>query len=225
MDEKEALFKKIDGSTTFRNICDTFGLREKKVLDIGSGFGHYLRHFGRGSIGVTTSLLEVDFGKKNNLDIVFGNAEFLEEKNFDATFDAFWANNLFEHLLSPHAFLMNLKKLAKDDAVVILGVPVVPIFPWLLNLKWWRGPLASNHVNFFNNTTLRLTTQYAGWDLLAVRPFIFKNKFLDILIRPFAPHIYVVAKNKVDFKYPLKKIHEWESDKHYKDLLSITKQI
>jgi Cyclopropane fatty acid synthase and related methyltransferases len=225
MNEKEALFKKIDGSKTFRNICNTFGLRDKKVLDIGCGFGHYLRHFGRGSTGVTTSLLEVDFGKKNNLDIIFGNAEFLGETSLDTNFEAFWANNLFEHLLSPHAFLMNLKKISKDNAVVILGVPVVPLFPILLNLRWWRGPLASNHVNFFNSTTLRLTVEYAGWEVLEVRPFVFRNKFFDILIRPFAPHMYVVAKNKIDFKYPPKKIHEWESDKHYKDLLSITNQI
>ena len=218
-------FKQVEGSHTFYNICNLFGLRNKKVLDIGCGYGQYLKHFGAGSVGVTTADDEVKFGKKNGLNIVFGNAEFLGETNLNTEFEAFWANNLFEHLLSPHAFLMNLKKFAKDDAVVILGVPVVPIFPWLLKLRWWRGPLASNHVNFFNVTTLKLTAQYAGWELLAVRPFIFKNSFLDILIRTFAPHMYVVAKNKKDFKYPPKKIHEWEGDEHYADLLKITNQI
>jgi SAM-dependent methyltransferase len=225
MNEKQALFKKIDGSTTFENICGLFNLKHKKVLDIGCGYGQYLKHFGRGSIGVTTANDEVTFGKENNLNIVFGNAEFLGETNFNTEFEAFWANNLFEHLLSPHAFLMNLKKMAKDDALIILGVPVVPKIISLLNFKWWRGPLASNHVNFFTPTTLKLTTEYAGWEVLAVRPFIFKNGFLDALLRPLAPHMYVVAKNKPDFKYPPKKIHEWEGDGHYSELLSITKQI
>jgi SAM-dependent methyltransferase len=225
MNEKEALFKKIDGSTTFRNICDLFGLRNKKVLDIGCGHGQYLKHFGKGSIGVTTANDEVIFGKQNGLDIVFGNAEYLGETNFNTEFEAFWANNLFEHLLSPHAFLMNLKKTAKDDALVILGVPVVPKIVSFLNMKWWRGPLASNHVNFFTHTTLRLTVEYAGWKVLAVRPFIFKNRLLDTIVRPFAPHMYVVAKNRPDFQYPPKKVHEWEGDSHYTNLLKITNQI
>jgi hypothetical protein len=173
---------------------------------------------------VTTAEDEVQFGRENGLNIILGNAEFLGETNFNTEFEAFWANNLFEHLLSPHAFLMNLKKMAQDDALVILGVPVVPEAVSLMNLRWWRGPLASNHVNFFTHTTLKLTAQYAGWEVLAVRPFIFKNSLLDSLVKPIAPHMYVVAKNKPDFKYSPKKIHEWEGDKHYADLLSITKQ-
>ena len=224
MNEKEALFKKIDHSRTFRNICDLFSLRNKKVLDIGCGHGHYLRHFGKGSVGVTTARDEVIFGQENKLNIVFGNAEYLGETNFNTVFEAFWANNLFEHLLSPHAFLMNLKKLAKDNALVILGVPVVPKASSLLNLKWWRGPLASNHVNFFTHTTLRLTAEYAGWEVVSTRPFIFKNYFLDRLIRPLAPHMYIVAKNKPEFKYPPKKVHEWIGDPHYKEMLTITHQ-
>jgi len=224
MNEKQALFKKIDHSTTFRNICDLFGLRSKKVLDIGCGHGHYLRHFGQGSVGVTTALDEVSFGEENNLNIVFGNAEYLFETDFHTTFEAFWANNLFEHLLSPHAFLMNLKKLSTSDALVILGVPVVPKAVSLLNLRWWRGPLASNHVNFFTHITLKLTAEYAGWEVLEARPFIFKNKFLDLLVRPLAPHMYVVARNKPGFKYPPKKIHEWVNDPHYQSLLAITHQ-
>jgi len=225
MNEKQALFNKIDHSITFRNICDLFGLRQKKVLDIGCGHGHYLRHFGKGSVGVTTAQDEVDFGQANKLKIVFGNAEFLAETKFEENFEAFWANNLFEHLLSPHAFLMNLKKLASKDAVVILGVPVVPKIGSLMRLRSWRGPLASNHVNFFTYKTLELTAKYAGWEVLEVRPFIFKNKILDYIIRPIAPHMYIVAKNKPDFKYPPKKMHEWEGDEHYRDLLQITKQI
>lgn len=225
MNDKETLFDKIDHSITFRNICDSFDLRNKRVLDIGCGYGQYLKHFGNESIGVTTAQEEVQFGKDNNLNIVLGNAEYLGKTDFNTIFEAFWANNLFEHLLSPHAFLMNLKKIASEYALVILGVPVVPKINLLINFRWWRGPLASNHVNFFTHKTLELTAEYAGWEVLAVRPFMFKNKFVDYLIAPLAPHLYLVARNKPDFKYPPKKIHEWVGDRHYVDLLKITNQI
>jgi len=223
MNQKQALFKNIEASVTFKNICQIYDLPHKTVLDIGCGFGQYLQGFGKGSVGITTAPDEVEFGQANGLKIIFGNAEHLQPV-INSRFQAIWANNLFEHLLSPHAFLMNLKKFAENDAVAIIGVPVVPKIVSLVHLKWFRGTLASNHVNFFTHTTLQLTAERAGWNILAVRPFIFKNYFLDALVRPFAPHIYVVAKNNPDFKYPEKKVHEWKDDAYYADLLKITHQ-
>ncbi|CAN5165813.1 hypothetical protein BH11PAT1_BH11PAT1_1570 [soil metagenome] len=221
---KDSLFKRIDRSRTFDNILSIYYLRDKKVLDIGCGHGQYLKHFGAGSAGITTAPDEVQFGKENNLKIMLGNAESLYKVDFNTQFEGFWANNLFEHLLSPHAFLMNLKKFSTPESLCIIGVPVVPKFAWLINIRQWRGTLASNHVNFFTDTTLGLTVERAGWDVIEVRPFIFKNKFLDMLAKPFAPHMYAVAKNNADFKYPPKKVHEWIDDPYYKDLLTITSQ-
>ncbi len=216
-------FETVSKSRTFANICNIFALRDKSVLDVGCGYGQYLKHFGSGSMGITTANEEVEFGNQNNLKIVFGNAEHLDV-SMGGGFRAIWANNIFEHLLSPHAFLMNLKKFSSNDALIIIGVPVVPKIISLINIKWWRGVLASNHINFFTHITLCLTVKMAGWDVVYTRPFIFKNRFLDLLMRPFAPHMYVVAKNNPDYKYPAKKIHEWIEDEHYDELLKITKQ-
>lgn len=212
-------------SRTFRNILDLYNLSNRSVCDIGCGFGEYLRFFGEGSVGVTTTSDEVEYGKNNNLRIVFGNAERIDIVfSQGEKFKAVWANNLFEHLLSPHAFLMNLKKISNDKTFVILGVPVIPKIESLLRLSWFRGSLATNHVSFFTNKTLGLTVMRSGWSIETVRPFIFKNKFLDILVRPFAPHLYVVANNNQNFVYPSKKLKEWIGDKYYESLLEITNQ-
>lgn len=212
-------------SRTFKNIRSLYSLQDKAVCDIGCGFGEYLRLFGKGSIGITTTQNEIDYGKENNLPIVFGNAEKIDQTFFDGKrFEAIWANNLFEHLLSPHAFLIKLKKVSNNNTQVILGVPVIPKVVSLISLRWWRGTLASNHVSFFTHKTLGLTVERAGWNVRAVRPFFFKNKFLDVLCRPFAPHMYVVAENNPDFKYPPKKLKEWINDVHYAELLDITGQ-
>lgn len=217
--------EKVKLSRTFRNILDLYNLSNKPVCDIGCGFGEYLRFFGKGSVGVTTTLEEMEYGKNNNLKIIFGNAETIEKVfSQGEKFQAIWANNLFEHLLSPHAFLMNLKKLSDDEAVVILGVPVIPKIESLIRLSWFRGALATNHISFFTAKTLVLTVMKSGWNVETVRPFIFKNKFIDLLVRPFAPHLYVVAKNNPDFVYPIKKLKEWIADEHYETLLKITNQ-
>jgi SAM-dependent methyltransferase len=212
-------------SRTFRNIRDLYSLSDKSVCDIGCGFGEYLRLFGAGSIGVTTTQEEIEYGKNSNLKIIFGNAEELEKVFVNGEkFKAIWANNLFEHLLSPHAFLMHLKKISEERAIVALGVPVIPKIESLTSFSWFRGTLATNHISFFTCKTLGLTVERAGWKVVTIRPFIFKNKYLDLLIRPFAPHLYVIAENNIAFVYPTKKLKEWISDAYYGDLLDITRQ-
>lgn len=211
-------------SKTFKNICELYGLSEKAILDIGCGYGEYLRHFGANSVGITTTDDEVEYGKDNGLAIFFANAECLDRIKFDDKFGGIWANNLFEHLLSPHSFLMKLKSFSRNEAVLILGVPVVPKFVSMIRFKWFRGSLASNHINFFTHKTLGLTVERAGWKVREIRSFVFKNKFLDTLIQPFSSHFYVVAMNDSNFLYPPKKIKEWISDDYYHDLLSVTNQ-
>jgi 2-polyprenyl-3-methyl-5-hydroxy-6-metoxy-1,4-benzoquinol methylase len=65
MDPKiEKRFKNVMKSEAFMNILETFGLSEKKVLDVGCAFGEYLANFGMGSVGLTVVDEEVEFGKK-----------------------------------------------------------------------------------------------------------------------------------------------------------------
>lgn len=213
----------VQNSRTFKNIRAIYGLSDKSVIDIGCGFGEYLRFFGKGSIGVTTTREEVEYGKKNELNIIFGNAENLGEFSTEEKFGVIWANNLFEHILSPHSFLMKIKKKSNSKTILILGVPVIPKFTILTFFKRFRGALASNHINFFTHTTLRLTAERAGWRVISVRPFVFKNCLLDTLVRPISPHLYLVAENMKDFVYPLKKVNEWIADEHYAELLSLAK--
>jgi SAM-dependent methyltransferase len=222
-------FAPVASSRTFNRILDTLDLRTKKTLDIGCGYGEYLVKFGPGSIGITTTDAEVEYGKSNGIDIIKGNAERIDEfplgglKSGDS-FEAVWANNLFEHLLSPHAFLVRLKKVAVSDGLLVLGVPVIPALRAMMKLKAFRGALAVAHVNFFTKASLKLTVLRAGWHVSEIRPFIFSNKALDYLASFFAPHLYVVARNRTDFKYDPKKLKEWKNDPHYQSILGITRQ-
>ncbi len=221
MDPIKKRFTNVAESKTFNRILGFLNLRNKKVLDVGCGYGEYLALFGKGSVGVTTTLDEVEYGKKNNLSIVKGNIEEYSVLKGLGFFDVIWANNLFEHLLSPHEFLIQLKSISKSDTILILGVPVIPKIHSLVKLNKFRGTLASNHISFFTRESLKYTVQYAGWDVRYVRPFIFSNTFLDHLASFFAPHLYVVAYNKPNFRYPEKKQKEWGGEAKYKHLFDI----
>ena len=180
-DRLDKRFSPVAHSATFNRILDTLDLRSKKVLDMGCGYGEYLTHFGSGSVGVTTTPAQVAYGAQKGLAIVSGNVELIDELHIGNNFQGLWANNLFEHLLAPHAFLIKLKTIAASDAVLVLGVPVVPRIVSLMKLSKFRGALATAHVNFFTRETLHLTVERAGWKVKGLRPFIFSNTYLDWL--------------------------------------------
>jgi len=214
-------FAPVSNSKTFNRILDTLRLRDKKVLDLGCGYGEYLVKFGKNSLGLTSTLDEVAYGKLKNIRIIQGNVEFIDEQNINESFEAIWANNLFEHLLAPHAFLIKLKTVANENTLLILGVPVVPRIVALMKIDKFRGALAGAHVNFFTRETLKLTVERAGWNVLGARSFLFKNNILDWLSSFFIPHLYIVAKNNQAFRYPDKKLKEWKDEKHYEDIIKI----
>ncbi|HLP79866.1 MAG TPA: class I SAM-dependent methyltransferase [Acidobacteriota bacterium] len=223
MNSPEKRFDPVKKSKVFNRILSTFKLRKKKVLDLGCSFGEFLSLFGPGSVGITTTLAEVEYGKKHRLNIKQGNVELIDKIGIKESFDAIWANNLFEHLLAPHAFLIKLKTVAKDDTILLLGVPTIPRCPSLMRITAFRGALATAHVNFFTRESLRLTVQRAGWKVLDIRPFVTNIRWLDRLCSFFAPHLYVVAVNDRHFRYHDKKLMEWKDDAHYQDILKIVK--
>jgi SAM-dependent methyltransferase len=208
MDAKiEARFAATARSKTFRNLRAYAGLQHKSVLDLGCSFGEFLTHFGPGSVGVTIEPQETAYGKTRGLDIRVGN---IEDREFSLgrRFDAIYANNLFEHLYSPHAFLIRAKELLAPEGVLVLGVPCVPKLVWLLHLKKFRGSLAGGHINFFTKATLRHTVERAGWDVECIRGFRFTNPFLDHCLDLIYPHFYVVARPDPDFAYTDKRLAE-----------------
>lgn len=200
-------------SRAFVNISDFFDFRNKKMLDIGCSYGEYLALMGQGSCGVTISSTEGQFIHEKGMSAIIGD---IQERDIIARvkaggpYDVIWANNLFEHLECPHIFLRALWSLA-GDATLILGVPVLPRPTCLTGLAKFRGALAAPHINFFTKATLIETVKRAGWDVMATRPFIFRNPVLDALVSPSAPHQYIVAKAIKDFVYNEKRLKEASS--------------
>lgn len=206
-EDTDVHFNKVAKSKTFRNIVNTFELNKKSVLDIGCGNGAFLAHFGPGSVGVTIISEEVDYAREKSLDVRLGN---IESNDFQIAekFDVVFSNNLFEHLLSPHMFMIKIKNYLKEDGLLILGVPCIPKIVWLMRFNKFRGSLAGAHINFFTKDTLVKSVEKGGWKVLGVRGFHFYNKFIDRLINLIYPHFYVSAKIDKDFKYTEKRMKE-----------------
>lgn len=194
-------FIKVASSATFRNIVTVYGLNKKRVLDIGCSYGEHLAHFGVGSAGLTITESEVAFGKEKGIDIRYGN---IESSDFvlDEKFDAIFANNIFEHLFSPHYFLYRVRRLLHEHGILILGVPCVPLVEPLMRFKKWRGALSRPHINFWTVGTLKRAVERGGFRVLTARGFHFKNVLLDTFFAPIYPHFYIMTTPIPDFHYP-----------------------
>jgi SAM-dependent methyltransferase len=206
---KQKRFDAVKNSKTFNNILEELGLGNKNVLDIGCSYGEFLAQFGPGSVGLNLSESEATIGRQYGLDIRLIN---IEEYKTDSTelgkFDAIFANNIFEHMQSPHNFLIKIKRFLNPGGVLVLGVPCIPILPGLVHLKKFQGALADLHINFFVKKTLEKSVEYAGWIIKDTRGFRFRNRLLDHCLDPIYPHFYVIASPDSNFTVSMKRQRE-----------------
>jgi SAM-dependent methyltransferase len=155
----------------------------KPMLDVGCGDGSHLYDFAPGSVGLEGRTFKAREGYR----IVHWNfgeelTDALVAAGEHPSFKYVWCNDVFEHVLAPHPFLLNLRRVLDDDGVLFLGVPLVNglAFPNLSTrsniFNYFCGYLSQDHVNFFTFQTLKHTVEYAGFDVDGWYSPFFKSK-------------------------------------------------
>jgi hypothetical protein len=185
-----------------------------QALDIGCGDFLHLRSFPPGSVGLDgrelSAPLGYHFARWNFEDDI---SDLLAARGLPTRFRAILCNDVLEHILAPHQFLLNVRRVLDDDGILFLGVPLVnrlafPSMQTRTNLfNYFCGFLSQDHVNFFTFATLRHTVQFAGYDCIG-----WYSPFLN-LRRPFMTGLEPVT------VLALKKIANWSyGPKAYKSL-------
>jgi SAM-dependent methyltransferase len=180
-----------------RFALDRFQLDKKRVLDLGCGPGTYLAHFGKGSVGLDIS---PERARAKGLDARFW--DFTKGIPSDLReFDSVWCSNLLEHVLAPHAFLIELRHTLRSDGLLLVVIPQTS----RVALGPWKGSLAKDHVNFFTPLTLKLTVERAGYDIEWLGAPSVPDRFPGFLRRlRLGPSVLVAARPIPDFQYPEK---------------------
>ena len=222
-DEKETVrllgkfFRSVPASVKI--LIQNHHFDEKEVLDIGCSYGQTLLYWGEGSEGVEikdgpTRFLEEMERKVHKLNVEEGFV------GVERRYDGIYTNNLVEHLVSPHLFLVRLHGLLKPNGLLAIGHPIVPPFTFrgLWGLLGYKGWASVEHINFFTAQTAKLTLERAGFQVL--RQYRFRRLYRVPVVRDILGSIGInclsICKKKKGYKYDKKRITEfdpaWASD-------------
>lgn len=180
-----------------------WGLDKLKTLDIGCGSGNELQYFGKGSVGLEGLRTKVETAKRKKLNAIQWNIMDPLPASFKNSFETVWCSNVFEHVLSPHRFLMEVRKVLIPEG---LFIAIVPCTRSILKIRPWTDYLAADHINFFTAKTLRLTVERAGFKILFLGSPSFPHLPLRMAkwLTAIAPHFMVAARIIHPFQYPQK---------------------
>jgi SAM-dependent methyltransferase len=142
------------------------------VLDVGCGPGTHLYSFAEGSVGLDgRDLIDRPGYGFAKWDFASDISDTLRRAGKPPAFKYVWTNDVIEHVLSPHDYLLNLRRALQDDGLLFVGLPLVnPIGrpSWTANRKnplhLFGGFLSQDHINFFTFPTLLHTARYAGFE-------------------------------------------------------------
>lgn len=185
-------------------LVKQYAFDQKKVLDIGCSFGCSLLYWGKNSEGIDVYKPAIEFLEQMKRKVY----PFDVENNFDEIrvkrYEAIYCNNLIEHLISPHLFLLRLNNLLEANGILAIGMPVVPSkFSSIWKILGFRGWLAKQHMGFFTFETMKLTLERAGFDILEWwSPGIYRfSKILSRKLARWMPHILFICKKNENFKH------------------------
>lgn len=147
-----------------KKFVNRFGLKGKKVLEIGSGRGEMLdvlEEAGLLATGIEASPESVNIGQSAGRKMIHGYIGDIKKIN-GGTFDAFVSLNYLEHLPKPGAII---KSIYNNTTAGAVGFVTVPNLDYLLKTKCFYEFVA-DHLSYFTKKTLTYAFEGNGFEVL-----------------------------------------------------------
>lgn len=155
---------KLSRLNQMKEFADRFGLREKKILEIGAGPGNMLdvlKEAGFEAFGIDASSKSVKIGRSAGRKMIHGYIGEIKKIN-GSPFDAFVCFNYLEHLPRPDKIIKNIYNNTAANAV---GFVTVPNLEYLLKTKCFYEFVA-DHLSYFTKKTLTYAFEKNGFEVL-----------------------------------------------------------
>jgi 2-polyprenyl-3-methyl-5-hydroxy-6-metoxy-1,4-benzoquinol methylase len=156
--------------------------RSVRVLDLGCGFGYFLRLCDEQSwdtYGVDVSSFAIDMARTNTkARLYLHNIEKLDEPIFaENAFDLITMFDVIEHLTLPNGVLKECERILKHGGKLMITTPnlnaIERVF-WkaLAREKKWHGLSDETHINLYSTFSLRNSVESTGLRILELKtPF------------------------------------------------------
>jgi SAM-dependent methyltransferase len=137
----------------------------QRILDVGSGGGHFLRIAARlGAIveGVEPSPIGAERARESGLSIFTGTVEDYDHMNPGKAFDLITANHVLEHTPTPVSTLQAMKKLLARDGIIWIAVPNADCYFYRKLKGTWYNADLPRHLMQFTPDSLQRAGKRAG---------------------------------------------------------------
>ena len=146
-----------------RLIKKVTGLNTGKLLDIGSGSGHFLA--GMKNAGWDTAGIEINEKARNRSASKFG-VKVLDPHMISTlgqeSYDCITLWHVLEHFHDPFAFANEIKRLLKPGGVCVAALPNCSSYDALHYRAYWAAYDVPRHLWHFNSDTFRKFSAKAG---------------------------------------------------------------
>ncbi len=151
-----------------RDLCDylrvKYGLRGKRLVEVGCGKGDFLRLMCAGGmnrgLGFDPSYVGPETGEEGAIRFV---KAFYGESHCDCRVDFLYSRHVLEHIQDPAKMLRSMRKALGDDANSVIYIEV-PDLAWILDqAAFWD--FFYEHCSYFCAGTLRRACQAAGFEV------------------------------------------------------------
>ena len=126
------------------------------IIDIGSGYGRFLSEFKEKRWEVLGTDISKDVSKfsKSVFGIKVNIGDFATMKLPEKHFDVVSMNGVMEHIYNPSKTLRKIKKVLKDDGILVVVIPNIESLGYLIHQKDWYHLQPGRHIYQFSPKTI-----------------------------------------------------------------------
>jgi SAM-dependent methyltransferase len=166
-----------------RRLIHTYGITQKRVLEIGCGKGHFLsllcEEGGNSGIGFDPSY-EGDQIRYSGRGSIEYHKDFYGEKHVSSQGDMVCCRHVFEHVENPVDFLSTVYRTINGDRDVMVYFEVPNVRFILDQLSVWD--VIYEHCNYFGCESLEFVFKQAGFEVIRLEE-AYGGQFLSIEAR------------------------------------------
>ena len=151
------------------------------LLDVGCSLGFFLdtaREQGFTTYGVEPVDSAAAFAQKQ-LNLNVSNTTLEQAKFSDGFFDVICLFDVLEHIPAPLEILDEVKRILKDDGLLVIQCPNINSNMAKLTKQYWRWLLVPQHLFHFSRETLTALFKKAGIHILKWNTFDDEHEFVD----------------------------------------------